>query len=63
VRYDLVTRVPDGRHENANSFGRAKTKKSTGRRTPKEKDNIKMDLENTGSNGGDPYDMAQERDY
>jgi len=57
-----VTRVPDGRHENANSFGGAKKKKSTGRRTPKEEDNIKMDLENAGSNGGDPHDMAQDRD-
>jgi hypothetical protein len=55
-----VTRVPDGRHENANSFGRAKKKKSSGRRTPKEEDNIKMDLENTGSNGGD--ELAQDRD-
>jgi hypothetical protein len=57
-----VTRVPDGRHENANIFGRAKKKKSTGRRIPKEEDTIKMDLENTGSNGGDPYELAQDRD-
>jgi hypothetical protein len=57
-----VTRAPDSRHENSNSFGRAKKMKSTERRTPKEEDNIKMDLENTGSNGVDPYELAQNRD-
>ena len=31
VRYDLVRRVPDDRHENANCFGRAKKKSSTRR--------------------------------
>jgi len=29
---------------------------------PKEEDNIKMDLESTGSNGRDPYELAQDRD-
>jgi hypothetical protein len=44
------------------SFGRTKYQRSTGRRTSKQEDNIKMDFKNIGSNGGVPLELVRERD-
>jgi len=44
----LVTRVPDGRHENSNSFGRAKKKSSMGRLHQKRRTILKWILKAQG---------------